>query len=374
MPRFIHTADWQIGRQYPAFEPDDGLRLSDARLSTVARLAELASHHAVDAVLVAGDVFDSQTVGDKTIRRLFQAMQGFAGPWVLLPGNHDAALAESVWTRAQRLGAVPPHVRLALAAQPIVLAAQGMVILPAPLMQRHTQADTTAWFDAAQTAPGLCRIGLAHGSVQGVLAESMTNSNLIAADRAQTARLDYLALGDWHGLKQIDARTAYSGTPEPERFRDNDAGHALLVELDAPGQLPSHLPRLTPLATAAHPWLAQSLVLNVPSDVTALIEASARWPAHAVLRLRLSGEVDASSHSRLQRALGQARARLAALLVQDEALTLQTSEADWAELVVDGYLQDVLLDLRERQAQGEVDAAQALRILAQTLMRERGEA
>ena len=37
-------------------------------------------------------------------------------------------------------------------------------------------------------------------------------------------------------------------------------------------------------------------------------------------------------------------------------------------------LQDVLLDLRERQAQGEVDAAQALRILAQTLMRERGEA
>jgi len=134
------------------------------------------------------------------------------------------------------------------------------------------------------------------------------------------------------------------------------------------------LPRLTPLATAAHPWLAQSLVLNVPSDVTALIEASARWPAHAVLRLRLSGEVDASSHSRLQRALGQARARLAALLVQDEALTLQTSEADWAELVVDGYLQDVLLDLRERQAQGEADAAQALRILAQTLMRERGEA
>ena len=95
MPRFIHTADWQIGRQYPAFDPDDGLRLSDARLGTVARLAEMAHNQAVDAVLVAGDVFDSQTVSDKTIRRLFQAMQGFTGPWVLLPGNHDAALAES---------------------------------------------------------------------------------------------------------------------------------------------------------------------------------------------------------------------------------------------------------------------------------------
>ena len=31
------------------------------------------------------------------------AMVGYAGPWVLIPGNHDAALAESVWTRAQRL-------------------------------------------------------------------------------------------------------------------------------------------------------------------------------------------------------------------------------------------------------------------------------
>jgi hypothetical protein len=37
-------------------------------------------------------------VSDKTIRRLFNAMQGHAGSWVLLPGNHDAALAESVWT------------------------------------------------------------------------------------------------------------------------------------------------------------------------------------------------------------------------------------------------------------------------------------
>ena len=369
MPRFIHTADWQIGRQYPAFEPDDGLRLSDARLATVARLAEVASSQAVDAVLVAGDVFDSQTVSDKTIRRLFQAMQGFAGPWVLLPGNHDAALAESVWTRAQRLDAVPPNVHLALTAQPIVLAPQGMVVLPAPLMQRHTQADATAWFDQADTAPGLCRIGLAHGSVEGVLAEAMTNSNRIAAHRAQTARLDYLALGDWHGLKQIDARTAYSGTPEPERFRDNDAGRALLVDIDAPGQLP----RLTPLATATHLWLAQSLVLNLPSDVTALVDASARWPERAVLRLRLSGEVDVASHAKLQRALGQARARVAALWVQDEDLKLQTSDADLAELVVDGYLQDLLLDLRTRQAQGDADAAQALRIFAQSLMRERGE-
>ncbi len=47
-------------------------------------------------MLVAGEVFDTQGVTDKTIRRLFNAMAGFAGRWVLIPSNHDAALSESV--------------------------------------------------------------------------------------------------------------------------------------------------------------------------------------------------------------------------------------------------------------------------------------
>jgi DNA repair exonuclease SbcCD nuclease subunit len=96
---FLHTADWQIGRQYGQFDDDDAAVLAEARLETVARLAALARERGVDAVLVAGDVFDTQAVSDRSIRRLFDALAGYAGPWVMIPGNHDAALAESVWTR-----------------------------------------------------------------------------------------------------------------------------------------------------------------------------------------------------------------------------------------------------------------------------------
>ncbi|HPV62089.1 MAG TPA: DNA repair exonuclease, partial [Thauera aminoaromatica] len=214
MPRFLHTADWQIGRQYARFAPEDALALAEARFSAVERLAGIARQEAVDAVLVAGDVFDAQTVSDRTIRRLFNAMGAYAGPWVLIPGNHDAALAESVWSRARRLGAVAPNVHLALGAQVMAFPERGFVVLPAPLTQRQTPADETAWFDHAETAPGLVRVGLAHGSVQGVLAEDIDSPNPIAADRATRAALDYLALGDWHGTRRIDARTWYSGTPE----------------------------------------------------------------------------------------------------------------------------------------------------------------
>ena len=133
MPRFLHTADWQIGRQYTTFDPEIAPFLAEARFTAVERLAQLATAHAVDAVLVAGDVFDAQGVSDKTIRRLFQAMQGFSGLWLLISGNHDAALAESVWTRAERLACVPANVQLLLAPQMTEFAAQGFAVLPAPL-------------------------------------------------------------------------------------------------------------------------------------------------------------------------------------------------------------------------------------------------
>ena len=91
MPRFLHTADWQIGRQYSRFAEEDASILADARFIAIERLATLATEQALDAVLVAGDVFDAQTVSDRTIHRTFQAKAGFTGPWLLLPGNHDPA-------------------------------------------------------------------------------------------------------------------------------------------------------------------------------------------------------------------------------------------------------------------------------------------
>jgi len=253
LPKFLHTADWQIGRQYTTFPEDDAVPLAEARLAAVERLAQLANEHQVDAVLVAGDVFDLQTVSERTVRQMFLAMQGYVGPWVLISGNHDAALAESVWTRAQRLGVVPAHVHLALSPQPVLLLEAGLAVLPAPLTQRHTFEDTTAWFNSAETPAGLLRVGLAHGSVQGVLAEEIDSPNPIAPDRAVQARLDYLALGDWHGCKQINARTWYSGTPEPDRFKSNDAGLALLVSIEAPGAEPTvtRLPLAVPVVRGA---------------------------------------------------------------------------------------------------------------------------
>ena len=49
--------------------------------------------------------------------------------------------------------------------------------------------------------------------MQGVLAEDIDSANPIAADHVTIGRVDHLALGDWHGRKEIDARTWHSGAP-----------------------------------------------------------------------------------------------------------------------------------------------------------------
>src|SRR5690606_12699301 len=143
MARFLNPADWQIGRQYGQFSADDAPFLVEERFRAVERIAALATEQAVDAVLVAGDVFDTQTVEERTIRRLFNAMRGFDGLWLMIPGNHDAALAESVWQRAQRLQVMPPNVQVFL--QPGVhgFPDHGFAVLAAPLTQRHTYNDLT---------------------------------------------------------------------------------------------------------------------------------------------------------------------------------------------------------------------------------------
>ncbi|WP_372966336.1 exonuclease SbcCD subunit D [Marinobacter sp.] len=369
MPTFLHTADWQMGRSYSRFDTEDGAALVEARFEGIETLAKLANEHRCDAVLVAGDVFDAQTVSDRTIRRVFNATKGFTGPWVMLPGNHDAALAESVWTRARRLGAVPENVHLALEPGVILLEAQGLAILCAPLTQRHTYGDLTEPFNQYETPEGLVRVGLAHGSVQGLLSEDIDATNPIAPDRAEVSRLDYLALGDWHGTKQVNERTWYSGTHEAERFRNNDAGNALVVNISRPGVKPE----VTRLETSRYQWHQWRETLAVEFDLEQLLERLDALPESSVVDLRLDGAITLSGEEKLTKALSIAEAKFRSIRCDRSGLQLEPTEDDIAGLQADGYVGQVIDELRHQQ-QGEQSerARDALAILA-GLLKSRGQ-
>ena len=370
--KFLHTADWQIGRLY-AFEGDgDGhdpaASLARARYDAVAAIADLATAEQVDAVLVAGDVFDKQALSDGSLRRLVNALTGFSGRWVLLPGNHDAALAESVWTRLQRLDVLPANVELALEPRLFDYATTGFAVLAAPLTQRQTHGDLTEWFDAARTPAGLLRIGLAHGCVAGILPDAADSANPIAADRATTARLDFLALGDWHGTRQVDGRTWYSGTPEQDRFKDNDSGNVLIVEIDAPGAVP----RVTPRRVGRYRWQQRHVEIHGAADVERLRQELLGLGESDVVRMDVAGLADFATSEQLRIAIEEARARVHVLEADVSALRLEPTAADLAGMKVDGALADVVEELRAGQAQpdqAEVASA-ALKLLFDLMRRE----
>jgi DNA repair exonuclease SbcCD nuclease subunit len=120
----------------------------------------------------------------------------------------------------------------------------------------------------------LPRIVLAHGSTQGFSSSGESDSesdiNRIQLDLLPKGVYDYIALGDWHGMKQISDNAWFSGTPEQDRFakgEGNQPGHALVVTIEESNRTA----RIEPVSTGKIGWhVFDSIQLNSDPDLEAL--------------------------------------------------------------------------------------------------------
>ena len=286
--RFIHTSDWQIGKPFRNFEERVAGKLESARVSVIDRIAGICAERQVRHVLVAGDVYDNDVIAHVTLMQPVHRMaRAEHVTWWLLPGNHDPARSQGIWHRLKQED-LPGNIRVLDTAQPVELEA-GVWLLPAPLVAQSVAEDPTAWMNHAETPAGAVRIGLAHGSVRG-FGSAQESSVSIDPDRARQARLDYLALGDWHGRRRENARTHYSGTPEPDRFPDNTPGLVLLVSIDAAGVEP----QVEDIASASFVWAKREYLISAADDLGSIereIDQLADDPGQLVLRLTLAGRM-----------------------------------------------------------------------------------
>jgi DNA repair exonuclease SbcCD nuclease subunit len=343
--RFVHTSDWQLGKPFGKAPDDARAALQEARLDAIGALASAARTHGAAFVLVAGDVFDSAEPGDRVFRQALSRMAGAADlRWILLPGNHDPARADGLWSRLA--AEAPPNVVAATEPTPLAVL-EDVYLLPAPLAFKRTVQDPTAWFDGAETPTGARRLGLAHGSIQD-FGVGETATNQIAPDRARRAGLDYLALGDWHSRRQIDARTAYCGTPEPDDFGREASGEALVVELAPPGEAP----RITPVPIGRYQWVTDTWTLSAAADLDSPLAALSAGQdlKHLVARIKLAGLLTLGERVAV-------RERLEAGLAH---------EVRWLDLsLADLFARPTDNDLAEIDAQGVLrEAAERLRALA----------
>ena len=350
----IHTADWQLGKQFGSIPGDPGALLHSQRIETVKAIAELAQEREADAILVCGDAFDSNTVADRTLQQMLNATEQFPGHWVFIPGNHDPARAASVWTRAKRLRPVQDGAEdnlhfLVQPKKPLVLQNGVLAILPAVLQRRHEADDLTAWFDQAPTPEGAIRVGMAHGSVPDFLPGEIVH-NPIAANRAETARLDYLALGDWHGTREINGRTWYAGTPEPDRFTSSDPGNVLVVEVDAAGTLPA----VEKVPVGEFVWKEMEHSIRNAADLDALTRQMSPFGSplgpgfeRVLLRLKLDGVVNLELRAKLDKLIAEWESRLHYLEVDMQELLAEPTDNDLDQIDGHGFIRTASKRLRD---------------------------
>ncbi|GGY51040.1 metallophosphoesterase family protein [Parvularcula lutaonensis] len=348
--RFVHTADWQLGKPFGRFGPEKAALLQQARQAIPERIAKLARDEGASHVLVAGDVWDQEVPADRVLRQPLDRMADASDlTWWLLPGNHDPAKEEGLWDRLRAFG-VPENVRLLTEAVPQEME-QGITLLPAPWHSKRPGRDLTAWFGGEGTL-----IGLAHGSVQDFSSRA-DGSAVIAKDRADQAGLAYLALGDWHGMREAGPRAWYPGTPEPDNFRQNDQGHALVVDLDTPNKPVAH-------ATGIYDWLRHEVVLEDLSSIDSYLPDQ-RALDRTLLRLKLTGAVSFADRAALEEKLALEEGRFFTLEVDWAGVETRLDEADLDERLGDGMLRRVADRLIAMD--GHPEAAEALRLLDRML-------
>jgi len=359
---FFHTADWQIGKRFGSFPGQDKPAvLRDTRFRAVGRLAEMAITRGCSAVLVAGDIFDAETVPEALAGQLMAQLRVYSPlTWHLLPGNHDPARPGGIWA-AVIAGGLPANVHVHVEPRPFEID-PGVMLLPAPLVAKRVSTDPTAWMDEAPSPPGAVRIGLAHGSVQGFGSAGEASVPIDPA-RVKTAGLAYLALGDWHGTMRISDRAWYSGTPEPDSFRDNDPGNALMVRVDG-----SAVPQVERVSTAFFTWLRRMQRLD-SADGLAPIEAEVAAlgisAQRCLMALELSGVVTLAEFAQIEARLGELALDIFHLASDTAALdaVAATSDLEALSAPVLGEIATRLKGMAEGSGDDAAVARRALRRL-----------
>ncbi|CAM5605292.1 nuclease SbcCD subunit D [Streptomyces tanashiensis] len=256
--RLLHTSDWHLGRSFHR------VGLLDAQAAFLDHLVATVHAHDVDAVLVAGDVYDRAVpplpaveLFDTALHRLAEA----GVPTVMISGNHDSARRLGVGAGLIERAGIHLRTDPDGIGTPVVLSdAHGEVALyglpylePALVRERlgaekaGHEAVLTAAMDRVRTdlagrPAGTRSVVLAHAFVAGGAPSDserdITVGGVAAVPTGIFDGVDYVALGHLHGSQVLTPRVRYSGSPLAYSF--SEAGHRKtmwLIDLGEDGSI-----------------------------------------------------------------------------------------------------------------------------------------
>lgn len=240
MLRLLHTADVHLGARH-ADLGEQAVAQRERQFAAFRATVDLAIQEQLDLVLIAGDLFDSNTQPRRSVDRVAAELHRLVAArirTVLIPGTHDVYDRASIY-RSYNLAALAgatgtdlltlltpeaPAVRL----EALDLSVHGGVFATkraprSPLENLDVERDPSTW-----------QVGMIHGSI-AIPKQTDHDEVVITTDEIAASGLDYLALGHWHSSSKGRAGQttfAYSGAPEPVALDQDRAGNVLIVSLD----------------------------------------------------------------------------------------------------------------------------------------------
>jgi DNA repair exonuclease SbcCD nuclease subunit len=220
----VHSSDIHVDNdRSPEPHVDDGTGGLRAVLATARALR-------ADVVLLAGDTFENNQLSAAILNRAGRLLAEAEMPIVILPGNHDPALPNSVYVRGgfDRI----PNVRI------LGVTDQEAVPFPAYDLEiwGHAHRDYYSMAPLRGPRPRSTRwqVAMAHGHYEPpeTRANPLRPSWVFSDDEIAATRADYLALGHWDRPMRVGDGAVpafYSGSPEL-------AGTVNLVRLTAAGE------------------------------------------------------------------------------------------------------------------------------------------
>ncbi len=393
--KLIHTSDWHLGR---TLHGEDLLPHQAAFLDWL--LAESVTHQ-VDAVVVAGDIYDRAVPPVEAVTVLDRALRGFASariPVLLISGNHDSAVRLGFGASLSEMAGVHLRTDVADIARPVVLADEcGEValygipyLLPDAVMadldaeRSHTSvlSAATALIRADAASRGIGRtVVTAHAFVSGALPcdseRDIRVGGIGDAPASVFAGLNYVALGHLHGQQDVrpPAKTGqirYSGSPLAFSFGErHQAKSVTLADIDGTGtvtttKLAVPVPRrlrqvrgtLDELLALQDAGLAEAWVKVILTDTvrpaSPMERLREKWPHTLVLDFAPEGELacPATDLRRLARTADP---------VEICGMFVEFTSGGWPDAEQRAVLADVIESVQHADAQdsGSLVSAQA---------------
>nr|WP_240979808.1 exonuclease SbcCD subunit D [Streptomyces sp. HNM0574] len=254
----LHTSDWHLGRRFHKES------LLDAQHLFLDHLTATVEREAVDAVVVAGDVYDRAVPPLAAVELFDSALHRLADlgvPTVMISGNHDSARRLGVGSGLMRRAGIHLRTDPDTCGEPVVLpdahgdvAFYGLPYLEPALVREqlgaegrgHTAVLTAAMdrvrADLAQRPEGTRSVVLAHAFVQGGQGSDserdITTGGVASVPVSVFDGADYVALGHLHGCQTLTGRVRYSGSPLAYSFSEEHHRKSMwLVDLDAEGSV-----------------------------------------------------------------------------------------------------------------------------------------